>query len=179
MSITHHTAPSFNLADVVADVCAANPTVADPADLTILVLGQIDTDDYYDALHQTLRLFVTSHITQHRPTNHQSNSGSGGSTSQSGTGTGRTVGRSRLAGIGDLLTSREFSPHRGGWILLSDATVDDLRSIAAKRGETAATYIAKQQWFDGVADLLVTHKVVTVSDLPVTIKSALAAGTLP
>jgi len=167
-----HPAPSFSLHEVVTDVCTTNPTVADPYDLAELVLAKIDSDDYREALHQALSRYLTGYVTQHRPTNHQPSPGAS-------PGRGRTVGRSRLAGVGDFLASREFSPHRGAWILLSEATVEDLRSIAVKRGEAAATYIVKQAWYDGIADLLLVHKAATVNDLPVTVQSAIAAGTLP
>jgi hypothetical protein len=167
MSTAKQPAP-FNLHEIVADICDTNPTVADPYSLAELVLAKIDSQDYREALHQALSRYLTGYVTQHRPTNHQP--GSVG---------GRTVGRSRLAGVGNLLASREFSPHRGAWILLAEATEADLRSIAAKRGEVAATYLAKEAWYNGVADLLLEHKVTVVGELPVTIKAALAAGTLP
>jgi len=168
VNIASQPAP-FGLNEIVTDVCDGNPSIADAYDLAELVLAKIDPSDYREALHQALHPYLTGYVTQRRPTNHQ----------PSDPTASRTVGRSRLAGVGNLLASREFSPHRGAWILLSEATEADLRSIAVKRGEVAATYLAKEAWYNGVADLLLAHKVAMVGDLPVTVKAALAAGTLP
>lgn len=161
---------TLHLSAIAAEVCDDNAHVADPAVLADLMLDRIDPADYKEALRQTLHRYLSTFVVSTRPTR--------GAEEPDPTPTsGRRVGKSRLTGLGDFLASREFSPNRGRWILLAEATVADLRSMVEKREQVAAMYLAKAAWYSEMANLVEKYEVVTVGDLPVTVQSALMAGT--
>ena len=160
-STTPLPAHSFSLRDIVADVAQARKE-ADPALLVEHVLAAIDPSDYEEALTQALYGFVTTFVVTAR---HTPRSGA--------TTTGRKIGTSRLAGVSAFLASREFSPARGEWIHLSEATAEDLVSMAAKREAMATQYMAKASWYQSIAEALNAHKAPTVGRLPKTVQNAL------
>lgn len=162
----------INLSNVVAGVCESNPDIADPSDLADLVLDKIDPADYKEALRQALHRYLPSYVVATRPTR-------GADDPTVGSVSGRRVGKSRLSGLGAFLSSREFSPYRGRWILLAEATVDDLRSMVEKREAVAAMYLAKSKWYSEMADTVEAYEVATVGDLPVTVQASLMEGTPP
>lgn len=142
---------------------------ADPAMLVGPVLAAIDPADYEEALRQTLHQYITTAAVTAR------------NTPRSGDTviTGRKIGRSRLAGVTAFLSSREFSPARGEWIHLAEATSDDLRSMAAKRQAMALQYAEKATWYDSIAEALDSHGAKTVNKLPTTVQRALLEARPP
>lgn len=152
----------FSLRDIVTEVCQTRHE-ADPALLVEHVLAAIDPADYEAALEQALHGFVTTFVVTARHTPR----------AEAVTPTGRKVGMSKLAGIAAFLASREFSPARGEWIHLADATADDLVSMAEKRQAMAAQYTEKANWYASMAESLKTHKAPTVGKLPKTVQRGL------
>jgi hypothetical protein len=156
--------PAFSLREVVAEVCETH-LEADPAKLVQPVLDNIDPAYYKEALRQALHGFIVAHVV-----------GSRNATRQSGTpqsSMGRKIGRPRLDGLSKFLTSRQYSPARNDWILLAEATIDDLRSMAAKRQETAQQFHALSLWYYSMANELKSNSVHTIADLPVLVQQRL------
>jgi len=158
----------FNLREVVARIAETHHD-ADPARLVQPVLDQIDPAYYEEALRQALHGFITAHVVSLRSTHSTGYS-------QNPPTTNRTKGTPRLAGLARFLSSREYSPARKDWILLADATAEDLHSMALKREVTAQHFMALATWYNSVADALYTNGVVTVADLPVTVQEGLFAN---
>ena len=90
--------------------------------------------------------------------------------------TKRKIGKSPLVGIGKFLNSREFSPIRSTWILLKEATVEDIRSMVEKRRNMAAKYLAKADWYEAMADEMVAHGVTTFGELPIATQVSFMSG---
>lgn len=152
---------TFNLRDVVSDTCDTHPSVTDPADLIDHVLAAIAPNDYHEALRQALHSYISSFVVSNRPTRGVSWQPSSMSTKPK-----RKVGRPRHEVAAKFRASRHFSPFRKDWILLAEATVEDIRSIAAHRSRMAETYQLKSAWFTSIADAMIEHMADTFADLP-------------
>ena len=158
--------PEFSLRDIVAEICDTHRD-PDPAKLVEPVLAAIDAMDYQEALRQALHGYITTFVVtaRHTPRAYSES-----------TTAGRKIGKSRLAGVAAFLSSREFSPARGEWIHLFEATADDLRSMAAKREAMAMQYMEKAAWYASIAETLKSHSVDTVGHLPVVVQEGLLAA---
>lgn len=144
----------FNLRLTIRAVLAETDE-PDPGVISGLVFAAISRKDQAVALEQSLRHFVRQVITEQR----------------AHTPAPPTPAKARSwkvqairANWERMLAQRVYSA--GGWKLLRDCTRDDLLFAAAERRENAARSIAVAERYDALADLLASHGVAAVGDLP-------------
>lgn len=155
----------FNLHALIREVCDSS-TIADPATLAKEVGQRIGRNQQRAALEQALPTLVQHAVSRAR------NSSPGGQKDRDGHIAGAAGGRSRkVASIREhwqkMLRERVAVGMSGGdWKFLADCTAADLGVAAQIRDDHASRNAARATQFRNLAELLDTHGVDTVGDLP-------------
>jgi hypothetical protein len=163
------TTDAFNLRDVLRDA-AASTTDPHPAAVAEAAFDAIDQADRAVALRQALDMLAGHYVMETRPTRRSGTRSRGK----------RRVTGSRLAALTrSFLDSREFSPFRGDWIMLRQATAEDLRSMAESRFKQAEQNMEKGDWYERCAKEVSEHGVETFGELPEEVVESLMPGAEP
>lgn len=148
---------TFNLRTVLHDA-GESTTDPDPAAVAETAFEAIQPADHAEALRQALDLLAPHFVAETRPTRR---------TKRKPRKTARKRPSAAAAtAVRKFLASREFSPIRNAWIHLSEATAEDLQSIADARYTLAEQTHAKGDWWARCAKEVAEHGVDTFGELP-------------
>jgi hypothetical protein len=149
----------FNLHHVLHDAVESTED-PDPAVVSEAAFEAISPSDHTEALRQALDLLLPHFIASTRPTRRSGSKGK----SKTRRKRPRTSSAASTA-MHRFLASKEFSPFRSAWILLADATVEDLESIAQARYTLADQTHAKGDWWARCAKQVAEAGVETFGEL--------------
>lgn len=165
------TMDDFNLHHLIREVCDSS-TMPDPRSLAAEVARRIPRKLERAALEQALPILVQHHVSRSRSSSPSSHAAAEAHVARA------TGGRSRkVTGIRDtwrrMLRERIAVSDAGGdWKFLADCTTDDLAAAAAIREQHAARNAARAAQFRDLAELVASHGVGTVGQLPDTVLAA-------
>ncbi len=156
---------SFNLRDVVRDVCTSSRETSTDA-LADLVLRRIGPAAYREALSECLPEYVRHFLTQQRFTPEREDEDHGPAPQP---------GRSwKVEGLRDLCEQR-IPLGDGTMKFLGDCTRDDLAKVIEIRREQARRCEAKADFYEGLRRALARHRVEKVRELPEDVRARLFA----
>lgn len=165
-------ADDFDLRALVREVCDTS-MVADPTTITKEVAKRIDKHDRAEALEQALPVFVYHAITRAR--------GHVATQFAETTRPTRPTTSRKVAGIREtwrrmLRDQIAVGPSSSDWKFLGQCTCEDLAYAAQVREDNARRNAERAAWLRNLAELLATHGVTTVEELPESVLSEHLGG---
>jgi hypothetical protein len=153
----------INLHNLAARIRDDHPGIADPGELSALVLAEIDPRDYADALSITLRSYVRHVMTEPRRRSVPQ------PVRERETAPQRPPGWSaKSQGIRDGWRAHLNDTYSvaGTWKFLRDLTREDLKTVATERYDLARANAYEAHRAERLAALMERHGAATVADLP-------------